>query len=169
MRLRQFVRLAVSVCGAALVLIVGVSFPRVSAQSEEGKKLEGSWTITIENTPFRILRTITPGGVIDAYAFPPITPTSGPLITSSGHGDWKKIGPRTYAVTVIYFQLNPPLNATFQILDTVGKLNETIELSADGQTYTSVFETEISLPNGTPIIHNAGTTAAQRIVVEPRQ
>jgi len=163
----RLVRLATLVCG--VVLAVGLGMQRVSAGTDEGGRLDGSWTITIVNTPFKILRTITPGGVVDAYAFPPITPTSGPLVNSGGHGNWKKIGPRTYAVSVIYFQLNPPLNPTFQILDTVGKVNETIELSNDANSYTSVFETEISLPNGTPIIHNAGETVAQRIVVEPLQ
>lgn len=39
-------------------------------------------------------------------------------------------------------------------------------ISADATGYTSVMETDISLPNGTPIIHNGATTVAQRIVVE---
>jgi hypothetical protein len=137
-----------------------------AAPGEHGK-LEGSWNISITGTPFRILRTVTDGGVVDAYAFPPFSPTAGALVNSGGHGNWKKTGPQTYAVTVVYFQLNPALNSTFNILDTVGKVVETIHVSKDGQTYTSVFSTSISFPDGTPFITNAGATSAQRITVEP--
>ena len=104
--------------------------------------------------------------VVDAYAFPPITPTPGPLINSGGHGNWKKIGPRTFAVTVKYFQLNPQLNSTFQILDSLGTVRETVVLSKDGQSYTSVFQTVVELSGG-GIIPNAGATTATRINVEP--
>ena len=88
-------------------------------------------------------------------------------MNSAGHGNWKKIGPRTYAVTVVYFQLNPALNSTFNILDTIGKVLETVEVSKDGQSYTSVFSTSISFPDGSLFIVNSGATSAQRIVVEP--
>jgi hypothetical protein len=168
MTVRGLVRLAV------LAIVVGLitsstDLPSAlkAAQGDGAGKLEGSWNITITGTPFRILRTVADGGVVDAYAFPPFSPTAGALVNSGGHGNWTKIGPQTYAVTVHYFQLNPALNSSFNILDTVGKVVETIQVSQDGQTYTSVFSTNISFPDGTPFITNSGATSAQRIVVEP--
>lgn len=167
MRLWRQLRLLALMSGVVFALTLGLGSRIVSADGDDNEKIEGSWLITITGTPFKILRTITPGGVVDAYAFPPITPTVGPLINSGGHGNWKKIGPRTYAVTIKYFQLNPQLNATFEILDTLGTVRETIQVSKDGQTYKSVFDTVIELPNGIPIIHTGGETVANRIKVEP--
>ncbi len=162
---RQVRLLAItSAIGLALALSVGSGV--AIADHDDSPKLEGSWMITITGTPFKILRTFTDGGVVDAYAFPPITPTPGPLINSGGHGNWKKIGPRTFAVTVKYFQLNPQLNSTFQILDSLGTVRETVVLSKDGQSYTSVFQTVVELSGG-GIIPNAGATTATRINVEP--
>ena len=170
MTVKGLVRL-VALASVLGLMLISSELPVASkaAQGEQDAgKLEGSWNIVITGTPFRILRTITEGGVVDAYAFPPITPTAGALVNSGGHGNWKKIGPRTYAVTVLYFQLNPALNPTFNILDSIGKVDETIEVSQDGQTYTSVFSTLITFPNGGTIT-NGGTTSAQRINVEPLQ
>jgi len=170
MAVKGLVRLAVLTMVVGLI-IAATDLPSAlkAAQGDDGGKLEGSWNITITGTPFRILRTVTEGGVVDGYAFPPFSPTAGALVNSGGHGNWKKIGPQKYAVTVHYFQLNPALNSTFNILDTVGKVVETIEVSKDGQTYTSVFSTNISFPDGTPFLTNPGATSAQRIIVEPLQ
>jgi hypothetical protein len=138
----------------------------------DNSALQGSWEVTITTTPnppfkvpFRILRTVGADGVVDAYSFPSFTPTAGALINSAGHGSWKKLGERLFSVTVEYFQLNPSL--PLDKLDTIGKVRENIRLSPDGNSYSSVFETEIFLPDGTRIIQNSGKTEARRIRVEP--
>jgi hypothetical protein len=144
-------------------------------RSPEDRRLEGAWDIVITTTPnppfavpFRILRTITASGVTDSYAFPSITPTqptgASPLVNSSGHGDWGVLSHGYYSVTVKYFQLNP---IKLDVLDTVGTVRENIRLSPDGNSYDSVFETTIALPNGQVIIPNAGRTHATRITVKP--
>lgn len=164
----------VSVIALLCLSVCLVAFGGLSSQvrGDDAHTLEGSWDIVITTTPnppfqipFRILRTVTRVGVVDAYAFPSITPTPGALINSGGHGSWMKIGPRLYSATVEYFQLNP--SAPLDKLDTVGKVRENIEISKDGNSYISTFETTISLPDGTEIIHNAGRTEGKRITVEP--
>ena len=166
MRVSRQLRLLVITSAVVLALAVSIGSRVAIADQDDGPKIEGSWMITITGTPFKILRTYTDGAVVDAYAFPPITPTTGPLINGSGHGAWKKIGPRTFSVTVKYFQLNPQLNSTFQILDSIGTVRETVVLSKDGQSYTSVFQTVVELSGG-GVIPNAGATTATRINVEP--
>jgi hypothetical protein len=138
-------------------------------------QLEGAWDIVITTTPnppfavpFKILRTVTPTGVVDSYAFPPITPTKPaaggvPLVNSSGHGNWGVIDHGLYTVTVKYFQLNP---SALNVLDSTGTVRENIRMAPDGNSYTSVFETTVTLPNGTSIT-NAGQTVATRIAVQP--
>ena len=135
-------------------------------------KLEGAWDIAItlpdgSPTPFRILRTITPTGVVDGYAFPPFTFTPG-AVNSSGHGDWKRIGNNAYSATVKYFQLKYLAAPGFgNVIDSIGTVRENIKLSADGNSYTSDFVTTIALPDGTVVATNPGKTVAKRIVVEP--
>ena len=143
------------------------------ARAPEDRLLEGAWDITITTTPnppfavpFRILRTVTSAGVTDAYAFPPITPTkptTAPLINTSGHGDWGVLSHGYYTVTVKYMQLNPAL---LDVLDSVGEVRENIRMAPDGNSYTSVFETTITLANGATIT-NQGRTQATRIRVKP--
>jgi hypothetical protein len=145
------------------------------ARSPEDRQLEGAWDVVITTTPtppfagpFRILRTVTSVGVTDAYAFPSITPTQAtggsPLVNSSGHGDWGVLDHGLYSVTVKYFQLNPIKQ---DVLDTVGTVRENIRMAPDGNSYSSVFETTVALPNGTTIITNQGRTQATRITVKP--
>jgi len=131
-----------------------------------GNSIVGSWDITITGSPFRILRTYNPGGgVVDAYAFPPFTFTTGPLINSAGHGTWVKTGPRQVKVLVKYFQLNPQKNATFQVLDSFGTVGEVVNLEGP-DSYTSSFTTNIFRPDGTHVLTNAGHTQGTRIKVE---
>jgi hypothetical protein len=155
--------------GALLLVVSFGPGQRVVRADDDDHGIDGTWDISIPGTPFRILRTITDSGVVDAYAFPPITFTPGPLVNSAGHGVWKHIGDRTYSVTVKYFQLNPANNASFNVLDSIGTVRETVHLSKDGKHYTSEFETDINLPNGTLLLQNKGTTTATRMEVEPLQ
>lgn len=163
--------LSLSIC---LVVMGGVVSQLHGQQNDRNEpQLQGSWDVTITTTPnppfaipFRILRTVGADGVVDAYSFPAITPTSGPLINSAGHGSWKKTGPREYSVTVEYFQLNPSA-AGYDKLDSIGKVRETIKVSPDGKSYSSVFKTDIYLPDGTLVFTNPGETEGRRIQVEP--
>jgi hypothetical protein len=146
---------------------------RAASDEHELNGLEGSWEIKItqpDYSPlpfgldFRILRTVTSEGVIDAYAFPGFGPT-GPqpgLVSNPGHGSWMKAaGARTYNVTVKYFQTDE--SAFPYVLNSIGKVTEQIKLSRDGDSYTSQFVTQIYRPDGTLIFTNAGGTIATRI------
>ena len=154
---------------AALITTAGSRTQLLADDENEGKSLRGSWDITISNVPvppfnapFRILRTVTEDGVIDAYAFPSFVPAWTPgLVNSAGHGVSKRLGARKYSVFVEYFQIDS--NSFFSAVNTIGKVKETITLSPDGDSYTSTFDTEISLPDGTVLFHNPGSTTAKRI------
>lgn len=152
-----------------------VSGPRMLAASDDHgpNKLEGSWEIQITQPDlsplpfgldFRILRTVTSEGVVDAYAFPGFGP-AGPqpgLVSNPGHGTWKKAGPdRAYDVLVKYFQIDQ--TAFPNVLNSVGKVTERITVSPDGDSYTSQFVTQIYSPDGTLIFTNSGGTIAKRI------
>ncbi len=162
--------LSLSIC---LVVMGGVASQLHGQQNDRNEpQLQGSWDVTITTTPnppfaipFRILRTVGADGVVDAYSFPAITPISG-LLIKGRQGRWKKTGPREYSVTVEYFQLNPSA-AEYDKLDSIGKVRETIKVWPDGKSYSSVFKTDIYLPDGTLVFTNPGETEGRRIQVEP--
>lgn len=79
---------------------------------------------------------------------------------SNAHGAWKQTGPRTFVTT----------NKAFVLAETGGVSlvlsNQTvIEVSADCQSFTGVFSSEISLPDGTVVDSFNGTATGTRITV----
>lgn len=150
------------------------SAPQLHAESDRQERgLKGSWEIQITQPnfdplpfglDFRILRTVTEDGVVDAYAFPGFG-AQGPqpgLVSNPGHGIWKSASaPRKYSAVVKYFQID---QAAFPyVLHSTGKVSEQISLSKDGDSYTSSFVTEIFDPSGQLIFTNLGGTIAKRI------
>jgi hypothetical protein len=149
-----------------------------SANPGNDHKLEGAWDITIWlplcggnlcATPYKILRTIAPVGVVDGYGFPGLAQGPTGQTNGTGHGDWRKIGNNTYSATVKYFQLDytippGPFGSVVQYINTV---QETIRISADGNSYESDFLTTFALPDGTVVGTNGGKTKATRISVQP--
>ena len=157
----------------ASVLVSGSPVRAAMNDDNEGNRLAGSWDIRItqpDYSPlpfgldFRILRTVTAEGVIDAYAFPGFGPT-GPspfLVSNPGHGSWKRLpGGRRYSVTVKYFQMDQS-NFPF-VLNSIGTVTEEITVSQDGDSYTSQFVTQIHSPAGDLLFTNTGGTKATRI------
>jgi hypothetical protein len=124
-------------------------------------KLQGTWALTVPGTPFRINRTFFANGTnVDSASFPPLPPTSAPLIVSDGHGAWKRTGPGEYAVTLLFFQNDPSTGA----LHSFGKVRETVRIT--NGLYEGVFETDWFLANGAHIFHLASTTQGRRIPVQ---
>lgn len=153
---------------AALILVSStLAFTRpASVSGDDGldasDKLQGTWALTVGGTPFRINRTFFSNGTnVDSATFPPIPPTTAPLILTDGHGAWKRIGPGVYAVTLLFFQ-NDPSNG---VLHSYGKVRETVRIT--NGVYEGVFETDFFLANGVQVFHLAGTTQGHRIPVQP--
>src|SRR5882724_11419140 len=141
LRCKRFSKPAPFLCGILVLAAAGLFAADQTLQVREAREpadhvLEGAWDIAITTTPnppfafpFRILRTVTPTGVTDAYAFPPITPTVPkgiPLSNSSGHGSWGVLDTNLFTVTVKYFQLN---TALLNVLDSVGTVRENIRMA----------------------------------------
>jgi len=168
-------RVLTAVALVGVLATAAASGPQLLAASagNEERGLRGSWEITVTQPDlsplpfgldFRILRTVTSDGVVDAYAFPGFGP-AGPqpgLVSNSGHGTWENAGgPRQYKAVVKYFQID---QAAFPfVLHSTGTVTEQITVSQDGDSYTSRFVTEIHQPNGTLIFTNQGGTIATRI------
>jgi hypothetical protein len=153
---------------AVLMLVASsLAFTRPASVSgadglDAADKLQGTWALTVGGTPFRINRTFFANGTnVDAATFPPIPPTTDPLILTDGHGAWKRIGPGKYAVTLLFFQNDPTTGA----LHSFGKVRETVRIT--NGVYEGVFETDWFLANGVHVFHLASTTQGHRIPVQP--
>ncbi len=115
--------------------------------------LAGSWRAIVDGNPANVaLFTFgedqtTVSSISDSTA-------------STGHGAWEEAGgSRSFTSKNQAFLFTPggTLNVT---------LRDEIELSSDCDSYTSAFETELSLLDGTVVSVVTGSSAAQRITVD---
>ncbi|MEQ1884890.1 MAG: hypothetical protein ABL967_07495 [Bryobacteraceae bacterium] len=169
----------------AVVMMFGLQqgVLKADSNSSNDRNLEGAWDVVIwlpfgpngsfVPTPFRILRTIGPVGIVDGYGFPALTFTPG-ATNGTGHGDYKRIGKDrnrdrdVYSATVKYFELNAVPDAqTNSVVNSIQTVRETIRLSSDGNSYESDFLTTFTSPSGQVLGTNGGKTKATRIVVQP--
>src|SRR5262245_42325186 len=91
----------VTVAGVLAAALASAPALRAGSDQGEGRGLRGSWEIKITQPDFsplpfgldfRILRTVTGDGVVDAYAFPGFG-AAGPqpgLFSNAGHGVWEQ-------------------------------------------------------------------------------
>lgn len=103
----------------------------------DGNSVEGSWMITVTrvNPPpgvpatFKSLMTFAAGGGLVETSS-----TAGSTRRSPAHGAWERISGRLYATTMVFFRSDPVTGAF------VGtqKVNRTMRLSQDGQTFEAV-------------------------------
>jgi hypothetical protein len=140
----------------------------VSAQTQykNGTDLTGSWRIlaTIpsgvpvcpgpKNCVYPALTTATSDGAVLQTA-----PISNTL---TGHGSWKRVGPRNFKLHTIYFRADPN-DGTY-----LGTSETTIDVTVatGGRTADGSFAAVILDANGALITDYSGTVTAQRIEVE---
>jgi hypothetical protein len=102
----------------------------------EGNSVEGSWIVTVTrvnppaNLPptFKSLMTFAAGGGLVESS------STGTTRRGPAHGVWERIAGRLYATTMVLFRFDP---ATGAFLGTQ-KVNRTMQLSQDGQTFEAV-------------------------------
>ncbi len=85
-------------------------------------------------------------------------PISGTL---TGHGAWKRVGPRQFSLNAIYFRVSS--SGIYE-----GTSETTIEVTLDrgGRTGEGAFDAVVYDLNKVPITSYSGTVTAQRIEVE---
>lgn len=135
-------------------------------QFRNGTDLTGTW---------QIVATIPAGAPIcpgdDDCVYPALaTATSdGTLLqtapisnTLTGHGSWKRTGPRDFRAYTIYFRVDPASGAF------VGTSETTIDVTvaAGGLSAEGSFSAVIRDATGGVIADYTGTVTAQRVVVE---
>ena len=154
-----------TLCSVATLLLLGgavggspvahASAPVPESASTEGHPLVGAWILTIAEDP---------DGLPSLVAF-----SSDGIYQESdqdgaaGYGAWQATGPTSAALTFV--TLSPVPEGEFGGSATI---RATIEVSADGQTFTGSFTIEFTGVEGIPEGEfGPGTATGTRIAVEP--
>ena len=142
--------LAVLVLATAVVSAQAAKKPEQSAQ---GSAIVGSWdvVVTIEGQPpFRALATFAADGTTIE------SPAASPTLRSAGHGVWARTGPNVFSMTRLFFRFNPQTGA---YLGTT-KVNATVTVASDRQSFTAVSRSEMRDPAGGLVVGGLRSTAA---------
>lgn len=158
-----------SIVGAiALVALTGVvaagamSASAARSDSEHGSAhaLVGSWdvTLTLQGLPpGRVLATFDgDGGTVESS-------NAAPALRGASHGVWERIDRRLFAVTRVFFRFNPQTGAYLG----TQKVNATVRVAKDGETFSAVSVSELRDPAGNVVLAGLrGTAVGTRIHVE---
>ncbi len=140
-----------------------------------GRHLEGSWmaTVTAVNLPelpsFKSLITIIPGGgvVESRRLYLPASPL-GPILETTGHGEWVKSGDHNYVIVFTFLMQGAPdhPDAAGAFLGT-DNITLRVQLAPSGDELSGEFESEIRDPDGNFVFGAYGPATAVRIKAEP--
>ena len=158
-----------SVVGAialiALTVIVAAEAMSASAarndlEHSSAHALVGSWDVTLMLPglpPGRVLATFDgDGGTVESA-------NAAPALRGASHGVWERVERRLFAVTRVFFRFNPQTGAYLG----TQKVNATVQVASDGETFTAVSVSELRDPAGNVVLAGLrGTAAETRIHVE---
>ena len=132
-----------------------------STAASAGNQLAGTWQATVNRPaplpPLRSLQIFSDdGSVIETSNEPPAT-------RSQLYGSWERIQERLYAATGVHFLFNPQ---TGELVGT-RKINRTIELAQDGQSFSVIARVTTYDPSGNVVGSGIATSTGERLQVEP--
>jgi hypothetical protein len=146
---------------AAAALSMQISADVRGGSDAGTKTLAGAWfsTVTPTQVPaFVGLGTFSAdGGITNTTSL-----SLGSPLESPGHGQWVRTGRDRYAVTFFTISADAAGN---HIL--TSKVRANLQLSADGDEFTGVFQVDVLDPNGVLLGSDTGNVRAIRIKVEP--
>jgi hypothetical protein len=164
---RRLVR-ALALCGLALVAAAGAVSAAAGENASEGRpaRLVGSWdvTVTLVDPPPGMPAVVQALATFNAGGTTVESPNAPGTQRGSAHGVWERIEPRLYAVTRLFFRFNPQTGAYLG----TGKINATVRVARDGETFGAVSVSELRDPTGNVVASGIKATAVgRRIHVEP--
>lgn len=131
-----------------------------ASSGDAGNQLAGTWVATIDRPaplpPLTSLQVFTSdGSVIENANEPPATRTES-------YGSWERIGGRLYAASAMFFRFDPQTGAHVATM----RINRTIRLSQDGQTFAVAARATLYDLNGNVISSFPVLSTGERMQVE---
>lgn len=147
---------------AALVVAATVGSGTIGAApaGSSANDLAGTWVATVNRPaplpPLTSLQTFTnSGGVIEMANESPATRTAA-------YGAWQRVEGRLYAASALFFRFDPQTGAHVR----TQKIDRTIRLSEDGQTFTQVARATIYDLNGNVVATARVVGTGERMPIE---
>ena len=147
-----------------IVVAAGVAITPAGTASNghaSARGLVGTWTQTVNlpAPPRRCGRSRCSTGAAPAVE----TSNEPPGTRSPMFSTWRHMGGRLYAATGVHFIFNPATGG-FQ---GTRKINRTIELAQDGQSYETVARVTTFDPSGNVVATFSARASAERMQLEP--
>jgi hypothetical protein len=154
---------SLALAALAIVALAGAAITPAGTASNRhsGNRLAGTWILTVNRPapepPLTSLQLFTDDGSFTEWA----NDSSG-AVRSPMYGSWERIRGRLYAGTGVFFRYNPQTGAHIGSL----KVNRTIRLSNDGQSFTAVARAMVLDVNGNVVASFPVTASGERMQVE---
>jgi hypothetical protein len=149
------IALATMVAGGSAVTPVGSA----SNEHSSGNQLTGTWIVNVDlpapQTDVTSLQLYTDDGAF-------MESGNDSMARSPQYGSWERIGGRVYAASGTFFRFNAQTGA--QIGST--KINRTIQLSSDGQSFTVVSRATFLDLSGNVVASFPGSATGERMPIE---
>ena len=150
----------------ALVIVLAAGAAIVPAgtasnQGSAGNQLAGTWVATVNRPaplpPLSSLQVYTKSGSFVEFG----SDGSG-AVRSPQFGSWERIGGRLYAGSGTFFRYNPQTGAHVGSM----KINRTLRLSEDGQSFTTIARVQTLDLSGNVVGSFIALSSAVRMPVE---
>ena len=156
---RTKLRVAIVTAFAVTAVGGGVIATAGATSQSAGNQLAGTWTVTVNRPP-----PLPAVSSLQAYT------AQGSMIESGNDGasrspqyaSWKRVTGREYAATGIFFRFDPQTGAFLGRM----KINRTIELAQDGQSFTFRGSSTVLDANGNVVVSVPASGSGQRLQVE---
>jgi hypothetical protein len=152
-------KLIAALASGLVAVAVGAAIAAAGTGSENGNQLAGTWTVTVNRPaplpPLTSLQIYTATGTM-------IESANDIASRSPQYASWERVHGREYAATGLFFRFDPQTGAF------IGKqkINRTIELSSDGQSFTFQARVTIYDAGGNTVTTIPVSGTGQRLEVE---
>jgi hypothetical protein len=144
---------------AAAALAIGAVSSAGASSGNSGNQLAGTWSVTVNRPaplpPLASLRVYTDVGSL-------VESGNDSASRSPQYGSWQRVTGREYAETGVFFRFDPQTGALLG----KQKINRTLELSDDGQSFTFQGRATIYDANGNVVASVPVSGSGERLQVE---
>jgi hypothetical protein len=152
-------RAAVASVVAATAVAGGAIATAGAASESSGNQLPGTWSVTVNRPapmpPLASLQVYTGKGSM-------VESGNDSMARSPQYASWQRVAGREYAATGVFFRFDPQTGAFLG----KQKINRTIDLSEDGQSFTFHGRATVYDANGNVLASFPVGGSAQRLQVE---
>jgi hypothetical protein len=150
-----------AVVAVVILLAAGAATGSASNANASGNQLAGTWIVTVQRAaplpPFTVHQVFTKSGSFLSFG----SDASG-AARSPEMGSWERVEGRLYASSGSFFRFNPQTGAHVGSV----KINRTLRLSHDGQSFTVIGRVQILDLAGNVVTSFLAPGTGERMQVE---